>query len=151
CFMAGSGRDAKEYGRLLIMASPSVFVNIFLASHTVDNAAFAQNCVDWLTNGSERKHCLFIEEGKPLGRFDRPVTHPRIPDVAMLDLFMKVLEDENIPNQLLLRLIPKNRILQYLFVGLSLALFVRLLFRGFRGRHVHETAVPLTERTLETM
>ncbi len=150
CLMAGSGRDVQAYGRLLVIASPSVFLNIFLAAHTVDNAAFTQNCVDWLTNDGERKYCLFVEEGRILTRFDRPTTHNRLPSIEMFNVIMKVLEDDNFPNQVVLGLIPKHRMWQYLFVGVSLVLFIRLLIRGFKGRHVRETGLPLTERTLET-
>jgi hypothetical protein len=152
CFIAGTAPSSRRQGQVLVVANKSVFLNLLVVLPSVDNGLFARNTVEWLTDGGKRKYCLFVEEGKIQTKFDRSYVQPPslpLPGEERINNLLRGLENENFFNKLLLHWIPKNTIVQYLFVGLSLVVFARLLYRGFAGRYARETGLPLAARMLE--
>lgn len=149
--MASSGRP-EETGRVLILAGHGVFLNEMIVQKGIDNKLFTDNCIKWLTNNGARKHCLYVDENKVADKLAVPLTRLPplpIPGEAKINRILQVLQEENIFNRVLLQAIPKSQILQWIFVGLSLLLFWRLIYRVFAGRHTREPHLPLTQRSLE--
>ncbi|MFL5339815.1 MAG: hypothetical protein ACJ8F7_06660 [Gemmataceae bacterium] len=67
-FLFGASHQHVSGGRLLVLADQDIFVNSMLLPpppHSNDNLDFTINCLDWLTNGRQRKYVLFVDDNKP--------------------------------------------------------------------------------------
>lgn len=87
--VTSSGTGAKTH-RALVVASGAVFTNQLLAADGVDNLAFANNVVVWLSDGGRRKSCLLVHNGQPVPRFDAVTFQqspplPPIPPIPLPD------------------------------------------------------------------
>lgn len=126
--MAGSGPDADSY-RVVVLADRSIFTNQMLALETVvtqsgdptakvDNLAFANNLVQWLMGPTQRRYCVFIDQGQQLSTFTKTFTTAEMPDILppipspldpriqqrmtdMINSGVQKLEDRDVPNQLI--------------------------------------------------
>ena len=61
------GMEYATGGRLLVLADQDVFGNNLMLPEPPlenDNLDFTFNCLDWLTNGRERKHVLFVNDNR---------------------------------------------------------------------------------------
>jgi hypothetical protein len=142
-YIVGSG--AKSSKRVLAIAGHGVFLNEMMAQRDNDNFAFAQNCIDWLSDGGKRRRVLMVEEGRVHAKFDVPLTVKPIlpiPSSSVVNKILHGLEEENFFNRLLVTLIGRDRILRIVLLFLSAGLLVFGLNRLMRARHRTERGVP---------
>ena len=140
------GSEARSSNRLLVIAGHGVFLNEMMAQRDNDNFTFAQNCIDWLTDGGRRKRVLMIEEGRIQGKFDVPLTVVPalpLPSSTVVNKILHGLEEENFFNRLLVSLVGRDRILRMVLLFLSAGLLVFGISRLMRARHRMERGVPL--------
>jgi hypothetical protein len=131
---AAAGKVGRK-GRLVVLADHSIFIDSMLYPKDTANAAFAESCVAWLTEGG-RQPCdrvLFYEEGILRTRFDvlpvrnEPINLPP-PEklVPLLDRFLADAERTDTFDSILRDLVP-------LQVWLTVGLVVLTLGLGFYG------------------
>jgi hypothetical protein len=140
------GAEARSPNPVLALAGHGIFLNEMMAQPDNDNFAFAQNCIDWLTDGGKRKHVLMVEEGRIQAKFDVPLTvNPAmpIPSSSVVNKLLRGLEEENFFNRLLVALIGRDRLLRIVLLFLSAGLLVFGLSRLVRARYRPERGVPL--------
>ncbi|HKB03834.1 MAG TPA: hypothetical protein VKD90_16540, partial [Gemmataceae bacterium] len=90
-YSAVSLRANDQIGRMIVLATPSVFANGMLGfkeadnqvGYTFDNGnwAFADRTIEWLKGGGERKWCLFIENGEIKEKFAEELPKPPRPPI----------------------------------------------------------------------
>jgi hypothetical protein len=148
-FILGSSGEGDNEGRMLVVAGLSCFINRALIFSKADNATFAKNCADWLTDNHVRKYCLFVEDGSVRDKLDTPLERMPLPDEVLINLILQTIDEENLANRYLLAIVPKDLILHWLLLGLTVPVLIRLLYRLFASRSVREPGLPLTSRTLE--
>ena len=127
--MAGSGPRGNPF-RVLVLADRSIFTNQMLAlsaayndsksqpNSKTDNLAFSNNLIKWLIGPSQRKHCVFIDRGRPLGTFTKTFTTAEMPGMVppipspldpriqqrmteVVNNAVEKFENRDIPNQLI--------------------------------------------------
>ncbi len=140
------GSEARSSNRLLVLAGHGVFLNEMMAQRDNDNFTFAQNCIDWLSDGGKRKRVLMVEEGRIQTKFNVPLTvKPAlpIPSSSVVNSILRGLEEENFFNRLLVTLFGRDRILRVVLLFLSAGLFVFGINRLVRTRYRTDRGVPL--------
>jgi hypothetical protein len=80
-FPFAMGGTCGQGGRVLILSDHSVFINEMMWQPDIENFDFACNCIDWLTNGGQRKEVLFFEEGQVQKSFE--VSLKNVPPVGL--------------------------------------------------------------------
>jgi hypothetical protein len=144
-------------GRVLVLADHSIFIDEMMLQRDNDNFDFAFNCVQWLTapdgrRSPRRDRILFVYNGEIITDFGPPLPElpdPPIPPINVVgDRILTELESKNIFNRLLLDQVPLERVLQVLFIALSMGLAAYGLIRLRRARHRPEPALLLPTRSL---
>ncbi|MCI0460523.1 MAG: hypothetical protein L0Z62_26515 [Gemmataceae bacterium] len=138
----GGGQGGGGPGRVLVIAGHGTFMNGMMLRLDTDNIDFTCNCIRWLTEDGRRKHVLFIEEGLVMTNLD--ISWDRFPGLSprVISLILRAAEKANIPNQLVLENVGRERILRWLLVGLTVLLAVYGLYRLVRAHHRGEPAPP---------
>jgi hypothetical protein len=145
----------RQGGRVLALADHSIFIDEMMLQKDNDNFNFAFNCVQWLAapegrRSPRRDRILFVYDGEIITDFGPPL--PELPDPPIPPLhvagnrILTELESKNIFNRLILDQVSLERVLQVLFVVLSLGLVAYGLARLRRARHRPEPAAPLAVR-----
>jgi hypothetical protein len=147
-YILGAGGRGAADGRFLLMAGHGCFLNILILRDEVDNRAFAVNCVNWLTESGNRNYCLFLDEGVARMKLDAPAQSP-LPRIDNWNRLLDIMQMANLFNELILQRFPKDVLLHWLALGLSVLILLRVLYLIFAGRYVREVGLPLTSRTLE--
>jgi hypothetical protein len=148
-------------GRILVLASPSVFSNEMIHSRADDpqprqNAEFAARCVRWLAGG-RRDRVLLFNEGVVQDDFTIPITLKNVPApplteqqlVALADAGLHELEEQNAFNHGILQWLaehntPPQRLARWAVIALAvLALGYGVYRVGVKGRHKLDTNLPL--------
>lgn len=141
------GSDA---GRLLVLAGHGVFMNGMIAQPNCDNWTFAWNCVRWLSGGpgqANRKRALFVEDGQIKTSFRIPLAMPislPLPTAHLLNRFLRGLEEADVANRYLRRLIPRQQLFRIILILGTLALVVYCARRLGKSRFRSDTRVPHT-------
>ncbi len=150
-YVAGSPKDARPEGRVLLVAGYGTFMNSMMLQKDNDNFAFALNCVRWLrekSDGTKRQSALFVVDGEIITNFDRNLTPPLppipIPPATTVNRLLRGLEDEGVFHKALGGLLGDSysRVVPIL---IGLATCVLLLYGGkkfMEGRYQRENAVP---------
>lgn len=151
--LAGTGADSRPAGRAVVLAGHGIFMNGMMGQRDNDNFAFAFNCLHWLTGADQgqRKRVLFVEDGQVHSNFTVPLTEKMplpLPPTRVMNDLLRGLEEENQFNRFLLEGLGRSRIVQIVFVLLSVALIGYGLRRLAVGRHRVELALPLVDRSV---
>jgi hypothetical protein len=149
-FLVGGARDFGPDERMVVMAGHGVFMNGMIAQRDNDNFAFACNCIRWLTDGGKRKHVLFLEEGTVQAELNVPLRAlppPPLPSSRVVNKLLRGLEEERFFDRLLLRIVPRDKLLSALVLLFSAGLLVYGVSLLLRARHQGEAAVPLVTAT----
>jgi hypothetical protein len=150
-FAAGGDLGA---GRVLILSDHSVFINAMLLQNDNGNYFFAENCVQWLSEG-KRTEVLFFEDGSIETKFNIPMRDPELPPldavVAAVDQGMRTLEEENRFNPLLAEVMERfkaENVLHGLLVLLTLGVLFYGLARLSSNRQRFDVEIPLLENAV---
>jgi hypothetical protein len=141
-----------ENGRVMVLADHSVFINDMLRGDN-QNAIFAYNCFDWLTESGKRKKVLFVEEGDVITTFDVPLQDlpdwPTPPVSELVNHVLSGLEDrDDLHNLLKERRVTRDGLLKVLLIFVTLGLFLYGILRLLRARQRIEPHVPLLAPTV---
>jgi hypothetical protein len=159
-FAVGSNIKHRPEERLLIVSGHTPFTDGLLAQKDNDNEHFTVNTVRWLAEkpgapGKKRKYVLFLHDNKVIDNFDVPLGMPPMPTTRIVNNLLRVLEEENFFNLLLLDILDRNdpargklKVLRALLVAAVVGLAFYGLTRYRRARHRLDVAVPLVEAKL---
>ena len=150
-YMAGSTSDAPPEGRALYIAGHGMFMNGMMLQTKTDNFAFAVNTVQWLREGPDgrlRERALFIVDGEIIANFDADLS-PRLPPVPLptirkIDRALHLLDNEGVIPRFLAENLDHQRTAAVFFAFATFALLIYAAKKFMEGRHLPETAAPLT-------
>jgi len=150
--VGGEGPDRNEpfpY-RMLVMADHSLFINQMLLEPGTDNLELTYRVIDYLQRPTQRKRCVFFENGRLVTHFDdlrqayakeHPMPIPQIDPARMQALVadfvnrgLDYVETEDIPNRMLDRAIGVPRIARFFLIVGSVLACLYLLRRIWRSR-----------------
>jgi hypothetical protein len=144
-------------GRLVVLADHSIFIDSMLYPKDTANAAFAENCVAWLTEGGRqpRDRVLFYEEGEIRKKFDvlpvrnEPINLPPVEKlVPLVDRFLADAERTDTFDRILRDLVPSQVWLVVWLVVLTLGLGCYGFVRLSGARHRPEAGAALLATAL---
>lgn len=151
-------------GRVLMLSDDSVFINGMMLQPDNDNLRFANQAMDWLTEGGRRTQALVVVAAKVDDRFDKaqtwlpllglgtpdlkdlPPVNPADlppPPVEVLDRMVVGLEDEDVFNELIRRSVGVPRMWKGLVLAASVALLLYGCYRILCGRYRIDVQEPL--------
>jgi hypothetical protein len=156
--VGGSGELQRNSYRFLAMADHSVFINQMLIEPGTDNLELAYRTIEFLQGPNERKRCLFIENGRIVEEFDtlrkafanqNPMGMPNLwaNQDKLTDIANKIvakIEDENVPNNVLLGIFGLTRIMWFVLIVASIYVTVYLLRRWTAARKPTDQPPPPT-------
>jgi hypothetical protein len=159
-FAAGGYGDTRrgEFPyRFLAMADQSVFINQMLIEPGTQNLELTYRVIEYLQGPTQRKRCLFYENGRVVERFDdlrhafaKPKPPLPLPNLnamqeKLVDMGDKLVDDlqtRDVPNKLLLRAFSLGSIARLALLGLTLYGMWFLLKRMFSARKPTDAPPP---------